>query len=98
MKNEFSNIIRSVVAGTVVGILFIYTFMTSIHGGDRIATALFSAILVTFAVLLIIGLLFVLWWRLFTLGGRKAEAEAQAQHDIRKLERKRTREWRRMNQ
>lgn len=98
MKNKFSNIIRNVVAYTVVGILLIYTFMTSIYGGDGIATALFSAVCVTFAVLLIIGLLFVLWWRLFTPEGRKTEAEAQARHDIRKLERKRTREWRRMNQ
>lgn len=97
MKNRFINILRSVFVYAVVVVLFVYTLITSLQEGDGIATALFSAVFVTVAVLLLIGLLSVLWWRLFTPEGRKAEEEAQARHYIKKLERKRAREWRRMN-
>lgn len=81
----------------IVAALFIITLLTSLESGNGIGTAIFSAVFVTLAVLLIIGLLLVLWWRLFTTSGRKAEEEAQARSEIKKIERKRDREWREMN-
>lgn len=97
MKPKKGNIIRTVSTYAVVAALLIFTFLNSLWRGDGIGTAIFSAVFVTVAFLLIVGLLFVLWWRLFTPSGHKAEEEAQARSEIKKLERKRDREWRRMN-
>lgn len=96
MKRKVNNILRTVFAYGIVAALFTITLLTSLGKGNGIGTAIFSAVFVTVAVLLIIGLLFVLWWRLFTPSGRKAE-EAQARSEIKKIERKRDREWREMN-
>lgn len=81
----------------IVAALFTITLLTSLGKGNGIGTAIFSAVFVTVAVLLIIALLFVLCWRLFTPSGRKAEEEAQVRRTIRHIERKRDREWCRMN-
>lgn len=97
MKAKVSNIIRRVFAYAVIASLFMFTLVSFLWRGEGIGCAIFSAVLVTVGVFLIVGLLFFLWWRLFTSSGRKAEEEAQARAEIRKLERKRDREWRRMN-
>lgn len=39
----------------------------------------------------------LLWWRLFTPEGREAEKEAQARYELKKLDKKRDKEWRQMN-
>lgn len=98
MKTKVNIIIRTILTYTGVAVLLILTFLSSLNRGEGIGTAIFSAVFVTVGVLLIIGLLIVLWWRLFTPSGRKAEQEAQALSEIKKIERKRDREWRRMNQ
>ena len=97
MKGTVNNILRTVFAYGIVAALFIITLLTSLGKGNGIGTAIFSAVFVTVAVLLIIGLLFVLWWRLFTPSGRKAEEETQARSEIKKIELRRDREWREMN-
>lgn len=91
------NIFLTVFAYGIVAALFIIILLTSLGKGNGIGTAIFSAVFVTVAILLIVGLLFVLWWRLFTPSGHKAEEEAQARSAIKKIERKRDREWREMN-
>lgn len=97
MKVKFNLILRSVLAYGFVAALFIITLLDSLGDGEGIGMAIFSAALVTVGVLLIIGLLVVLWWRLFTPSGRKAEEEAQARCEIKKIVRRREREWREMN-
>lgn len=97
MKGTVNNIIRKVFAYGIVAAIFIATLLNSLENDDGIGTAIFSAVFVTIAVLQIVGLLFFLWWRLFTPSGRKAEEEAQARSEIKKIERQRDREWRRMN-
>lgn len=96
MKTKVNNIIRTVYAYAIVASLLIFTFLISLRRGDGIGTAIFSAVFVTISVILIAGLIFVLWWRLFTPSGRKAEEEAQARSEIKKIERQRDREWREM--
>ncbi|GEM_PF-6500972 len=91
------NIFLTVFAYVIVAALFIIILLTSLGKGNGIGTAIFSAVFVTVAILLIVGLLFVLWWRLFTPSGHKTEEEAQARSAIKKIERKRDREWREMN-
>lgn len=81
----------------VVAAIFISALIISLQKGCGIGTAILSALLVTAGIIVIIALLYLSWWRLFTPSGREAEKEAQARYEIKKLDRKRDREWRAMD-
>ena len=97
MKRTIVKILRSVLAYGFLAFIFIRTLIISLQKGHGIGIAILSAIFITLIILLIIGLLIFLWWRLFTAEGREAEKEAEARSYIKKLERKRDREWHGMN-
>lgn len=81
----------------VVAAIFISALIVSLQKGYGTGAAILSALLVTAGILAIIALLYLSWWRLFTPVGREAEKEAQARCEIKKLDRKRDREWRAMD-
>lgn len=97
MKKKVKYMVRTILAYSVVAALFIFTLIDSLRKGEGVGTAIFSAAFVTICIILIIGILFFLWWRLCTPSGRKAEEEAQARYYIKKLDKKRSKEWREMN-
>lgn len=78
-------------------ILFISIFVIDLKGGDSILAALFLAFLFTGSAVIIPILLYIVWWRIFTPDGREAEKRAREIYYSKKLEKKREKEWKRMN-
>lgn len=97
MKTEYKNIIFIVLVSVVAVLVFVFAFLNSLGKGECVPEAIFSASFVVLLVFAMIVFSVIIWWRLFTSEGREAEEEARALDEIKKIERKRDREWRKMN-
>ncbi len=65
--------------------------------GEGTGWAIFKAAFCTLGVIVVIVLLCGLAWKIFTKEGRESEKENQARLWIERMERKREKEWRRLN-
>lgn len=83
--------------GVVLSIIFVAFLVYFLKRGDSILGAILISAFETICILVFFVLMWLLIWRLFTKEGREAEKVAQARYEIKKLERKRDREWKRMN-
>lgn len=83
--------------GAVLAIIFVAFLVYFIKRGDSILGAILISAFETICILVFFVLMWLLIWRVFTKEGREAEKVAQARYEIKQLERKRDREWKRMN-
>lgn len=77
--------------------LALWFLITGLNSDYGWAQSLIGAVLGFVGGLLLPYLIYLLWWRLFTASGRRAEKRAEAIRSLNKTDRKRDREWREMN-
>lgn len=94
MTAKAKNIVWTTIVCSIVAALFIYTFIVFLRRGEGVLYSLFAGIFVTVATIVLIPLLYIVWWRIFTPNGREDEKVARARWEIRKLEIIRDKEYR----
>ena len=76
MTETTSKILAKVILMSIAAI-FISFLTFSLNRGDSIIYAVFGAIFMTICTIVLIVILYISWWRLFTKEGREAEKKAE---------------------